>query len=50
MLLTKKIVLNAAEGKRGICQNYWHSQAVILVITASKWMSFNFTHTCPLGY
>lgn len=33
-----KIVLNAADGKRVICQNYWHSRAVILVTTESEWM------------
>lgn len=33
VLLTNKIALNAAKGKRVICQNYWHSQAVILVTT-----------------
>lgn len=38
-----------AEGKRGICRNYWHSQAVILVTTESKWMFLNFTHICPWG-
>lgn len=36
---TNKILLNAAKGRWIICQNYWHSQAVILVTTESKWMS-----------